>query len=216
MIALILVNKAGVLLLDPTHVRWTQTELLNYVNDGQREIVIYRPDASSKVQIFPLDDSNTMQRLPTEAIRLLDVTRNLGLTGYTPGSPVMEIDRRILDTQIPDWHSSPPQQAIQHFSYNPKTPDIFYVYPRPANSLKVEIIVSVPPTELSSTSSPLSISDIYANALLDYMLYRAFSKDSEYADPAKAAGYYKTFMQSLGVKTTVDAAMTPHQDSVRQ
>lgn len=215
MIALSLITKAGVLLLDPTHVRWPDHELLDYINDGQREVVIYRPDASSKVVLIPLSDTNTRQEIPAAALRLLDITRNMGISGTAPGGPVMLIGRDILDTQIPDWHSADPQDEIQHYTYDPKTPDIFYVYPRPGHSLKVEAIVSVPPTDISSTAGALTISDIYANALLDYMLYRAFSKDSEYADPAKAVGYYKTFMQSLGVKSNVDIAMTPQQRESR-
>jgi len=211
MIAKELTDRAGVLLLDPTHVRWVPTELLDYINDGQREITIYRPDASTSVEVLTLADGNTRQTVPADAIRLLDITRNMGITGSTAGSPVMIIDRVILDTQIPDWHSANPQSEILHYTYDPKTPDIFYVYPRPGNSLKVEAILSVPPEEITSTAGNLTISDIYANALLDYIMYRAFSKDSEYADPQKAVGYYKTFMQSLGVKSQVDVAITPTQ-----
>ena len=52
-------------------------------------------------------------------------------------------------------------------------------------------------------------SEIYSNALLDYIMYRALSKDAEYADPNKAMGYYNAFLQTLGVKTQVDIAVTP-------
>ena len=34
-------------LQDTTNIRWTQTELLNYLNDAQREIALLKPDATS-------------------------------------------------------------------------------------------------------------------------------------------------------------------------
>jgi len=215
MIAKEITDRASVLLLDPTQVRWTEEQLIDYLNDGQREVVIHRPDASTRVEVISLTDGSTRQAVPVDAIRLLDVTRNMGTTGSTPGLPIMQIERNILDTQIPDWHSSTPQTKIKHYTYNARTPDVFFVYPRPGNSVKVEVIVSVPPSNVSSSAAQITISAIYANALLDYILYRCFSKDSEYADPNKAVGYYNAFLQSLGTKTQVDVAMVPKQKDVR-
>jgi len=46
----------------------------------------------------------------------------------------------------------------------------------------------------------INIDDIYANALVDYMLYRAYSKDAEYAGNAqRAVAHYTAFSNSLGV-----------------
>ena len=41
-----LINRAEEILQDTTNVRWSQQTLLNYLNDGQREIVLFRPDAN--------------------------------------------------------------------------------------------------------------------------------------------------------------------------
>jgi len=207
--ALEIINQAAILLLDPTNVRWPHSQLLDYLNDGQKEIVIHRPDASIADDIIILDDGNTRQMIPADSIRLLTVVRNMGQDGTTPGLPIMVVSRDILDTQIPDWHLSEPSTQIKHFIYDPKAPKIFYVFPRPAAGVHIEIITSVPPKKILATGEHISISEIYSNALMDYIIYRALSKDAEYADPNKSAGYYNMFLQTLGVKTQVDMAVTP-------
>ena len=39
-------------LQDTTSVRWTDAELLRYLNDGQREVVNMKPDASALTATF--------------------------------------------------------------------------------------------------------------------------------------------------------------------
>ena len=53
----------------------------------------------------------------------------------------------------------------------------------------------------------ISLDDIYANALLDFILYRAYSKDAEFAANAVRSNAHLTaFGSSLGVKTKIDAS----------
>jgi len=84
-----ILDKAEVLLLDPTNVRWPRNQLLDYLNDGQREVVIYRPDASMEDRVVALVDASTRQTLPANGLRLLDVVRNMGTDGATPGAPLL-------------------------------------------------------------------------------------------------------------------------------
>ena len=66
-------------LQDTANVRWTVTELLNYINDGQREIVNIQPGATathSNVQLV----TGTKQSIPTDGLKLISVLRNM--SGY--------------------------------------------------------------------------------------------------------------------------------------
>jgi hypothetical protein len=57
----------------------------------------------------------------------------------------------------------------------------------------------------SPSSETIKIVDSYANAMLDYMLYRAYSKDAEYAANAqRAMGHYQAMQAALGIKTQTD------------
>jgi hypothetical protein len=48
---------------------------------------------------------------------------------------------------------------------------------------------------------------VYANAVLDYMLYRAYSKDAEATQNAELANaHLKRFVEMLGLKLQADAS----------
>lgn len=65
-------------------------------------------------------------------------------------------------------------------------------------------------------ATPIKLDDIYANVILDYILYRAYSKDAEYAANAtRASLHYQAFTSALGAKTQVDAGNDPRLAVVR-
>ncbi len=90
---------------------------------------------------------------------------------------------------------------------------------RPTALATLEVVFSSVPiahtlSEAELTSAPSSetikIVDSYANAMLDYVLYRAYSKDAEYAaNVQRAQGHYTVMQTALGTKTSVDSAANP-------
>lgn len=207
-----IVDRAGVLIQDATNVRWPESELLDWLNDGQREIVLVRPEAHSTNTAVQLAEG-TKQSIPADGISLLDIVRNMGTDGVTPGNAVRIIDREVLDAQRPDWHTEAAAASVKHYMYDGRNPKNFYVYPpQPAVSQGyVELVYASSPTDCALVDA-IKVDDVYANALLDYILYRAYSKDAEYAANApRAVGHYQAFMQSLGVK--IDSIR--HQDPNR-
>lgn len=214
-----LINTAQTTLLDPSGVRWTKLELLGYLNEGHREVVVLRPDAKVANEVF-VCAASSKQTLPTSGLRLLDVVRN-----YL-GQSIRQIDREVLDNLMPNWHEYPTAgtTTVEHYVYNPLDPKVFYLFPRPTNLARVEIIYSVCPPPITSTQSTLSdlatttigLDDVYANALLNYVLYRAYAKDADFNPNAqKAMTYLQAFQQALGVKTQIDVATTPAADPVK-
>ena len=132
----------------------------------------------------------------------------------------MAIVGRLLEDQgfrvgiiaQPDWHSAEAAAAIKHYVFDIKDPRTFYVYPRPSSAIYVEMSYSILPTECAALTSTIGILAIYSNALLDYIMYRALSADTEYADQPRANQHYNTFLQSLGLKLQVDRAIDPNVD----
>ena len=211
-----IVNRATALLQDATNVRWPEAELVNWLNDGQREIVLIRPDASVTNAPMILTANSTRQTLPAAGIRLLDVVRNMGIDGLTPGNVVRLVTREVLDAQIPTWHVDAGQAAIKHFCNDPRDPKHFYVYPRPhaTTVVQVEVLYSSAPADCALPSvtptAVITLDDVYGNALLDYVLYRAYIKDAEYAaNVQRAEGHYGSFAASLGIKLKTDMATAP-------
>lgn len=211
-----LIDRVNDTLQDSTNVRWPATELLRYLNDAQREIVLLRPEASVSTSTVELTSNETKQTLPTSGVRLLDVTRNMGAVVGTPapGKSIRLISREVLDTQINDWHSATGQTEVKHYMFDPRNPKVFYVYPRTHASTKVcvELVFSSSPTDVALVGSTITLDDIYANAMIDFMLYRAYSKDAEYAANAGyAQQHYQSFLTSLGLKGKTDDSINPNQ-----
>lgn len=205
-------KNAQTILLDRTGTRWPLQELLGWLNMGQLAIVNHRPDALSESKVFNCA-LGTHQVLPAEALRLIDVVRNEG----TSKRPVRKIDRNVLDDQHVDWHDDTnPAQAVDHFTYDDRNPKSFYLYPAPAVNVPIRVVYSVAPpaiviNDFETDATTISIDDTYANPLMDFVLFRAYSKDSTYAGNAERAMMaLQSFNSALGIKTQVDQAMSPN------
>lgn len=194
------------ILQDGTSVRWPVDELIRYLNDGQREVALYRPDALVTNANVTLA-TGSKQSLPANASKLIEVVRNN--SGSSTRS-VRLINREILDAQTPGWHEITAQNEILHYMYDPRDPTVFYVYPPATTSARLDLVYSTYPTDISpvgaggtysQVSGNLSVPDIYGNVIQDYILYRAYTKDSEYAGNAqRAQAHYQTFANALGIE----------------
>lgn len=191
------------ILQDTTGVRWPDTELLRYLNDAQHEVVLHKPDASSDNITMPLV-SGTRQRLPPGALRLLDVVRNVA------GPAVTLLGRGVLDAQRRNWHTQTPTSTIEHYLYDPRDPKTFYVYPPATATARLEVIVSTAPQVITNVNGDVWLDDIYINVLIDYVLYRAYSKDADFAaNLDRALTHYQAFATALGIKTQGDYTFVP-------
>lgn len=206
-----ILNRASIILQDPTNIRWTAAELLDWLNEGQREVVLAKPNASVKNTSKQLA-AGTKQTIPTDGVSLVDVVRNLGTDGSTPGNAIRLVTREILDAQVNNWHAATPAATVKHFTYTPLDPKTFYVYPpQPASGQGyVEIIYSAAPTDAAANGT-ITLDDIYTTALLNYVLYRAYSKDAEYAANTQlATAYYQAFQALLQGKVGAEAVTNPN------
>lgn len=210
-------------ILQDTNVRWPRLELQRWLNESYLSIVLLRPDANAKTGTFTCA-AGTRQQLTSSsggfpsALRLLDVTRNV-LTGSNY-KVVRVVARSVLDDQRPSWHSETQTDNIQHYTYDPRHPKEFYVYPPATNVAQLEVIYADAPGAHTMTESQLDpdngdtetilLDDIYLSPITDWILYRAYSKDAEYgANEQRAVASYQAFTSAVGAKTQVDAAVTP-------
>ena len=200
---------------DNTSVRWPVAELVRYLNDGQREVVLYRPDSMVTNATVALV-SGAKQAIPSTGSKLIDVIRN---TAGTKRSVRMTV-RNILDTQSPNWYNLTGVTEILHYMYDPRDPKVFYVYPPAAASgASVEVVYSAYPTDIaepadgavySAVTGNISLPDIYGNVLADYILYRAYTKDSEYAGNAqRAQAHYAAFQAALTTEMAGTTGVAP-------
>lgn len=208
MLAQSIITKAQAVLQD-TGVRWPLAELLGWVNDGQREIASLRPDAYSASVSFQLAEG-AKQALPVGASRLEDATRNLGADGLTPGASIRVANKRMVDAVEPSWQTRRTASVIQHVMADPREPRVFWVYPPAAGTSYIELLVARTPADVAAASDALLLADEFGNALVDYVLCRAFSKDADFAGNAdRAVLHRRAFDNSLGLKAQADASSAP-------
>lgn len=198
---------------DITSIKWTVDRLVRYLNDGQRDILIHRPDAYNVPHTLALAVGHK-QALPAGGQKLIDVLSN------TAGSKraVTKTQVKTLDAQVRNWRSMTPTLEILHFMYDPREPKSFEVYPPAADGASLEIEYAAVPADIteptagqlySDVTGNISVSDLFANALADYVLYRCHAELSEEAQPARAQAHYGAYLAALGVEAQATAAVAP-------
>jgi hypothetical protein len=214
-------DRARRIIQDESSVRWPLAEWRLWLNDGLREIALLKPTAFSTSVVISLV-AGTYQRQDAY-VKVLHVSRNLKSTQDSPrlgARAIRAVDRDMLDTASPDWHDPQRTRArkeVRNVVFDDNEPMAFYVYPPNDGTGIVEAIVSKIPAGVPLPADPadvenidaydvdVDISDIYSNVILDYMLYRAYSKDAQFAGSAqRAAAYYQQFSNALGISAQTD------------
>lgn len=190
--------------------RWSDTELLTYMSDGQRTMVALSPSITA-VRVVVQLAAGSRQAIPADGHVLLDVVRNMGLDGTSPGRAVRIINRELLDAYRPTWTADPASPTLQNYIFNPIEPTAFYTYPPASGAGFVELLYSQVPPELTATSDPLTIPDLYQTALFYYVMFRAHSKDNDFGSAAQAQNYMALFQSFMGTGRTGDLAESPNQ-----
>lgn len=216
-------TRTTTILQDAGAVRWPLAEQLLWLNDATREIAILKPNATAKTVVISMV-SGTKQTIPTTAQALIQVTRNVVGVGNTPGRVITPIVREVLDAHMPGWHDAtklPYGSIVKHVIDDPFDQNVFYVVPGNDGTGKIEAVVSSLPAEISVPTDPFDIDayttavdvpDIYRNSVIDYVLYRAFSKDMNLAGAAnRAVAHYQQFTNALGVKSQAEAAVNVNE-----
>ena len=197
---------------DKTSIRWPVNEIIRALNDAQREIILYRPDAMVTNATLALV-AGPKQSLPTNGTKLLDITRN------SAGGAMRITNREILDANTPGWYQLPGTLKPVHYMYDIRDPKVFYVYQPALLGASLEIVYSAIPSDIAEVAEGslfdavvgnISVPDIYANAVVDFGLYKIYLKDADYAgNAARAQSHYTMFGNSLGAEFKSLAAFAP-------
>lgn len=205
-----ILDRAELQLHDDTNIRWPLAEGLNWINEGQREIVLLKPDAYSITESLKMV-AGTKQTIPAQGTMLLDVPRNMGTDGTTVGNVVRLVDRRVLDDGQADWHTQDSNVVVKHWVYDPESnPRIFYIWPKSDATNYIEICYSKAPDEIAAVGDVITLDDIYAPVLLNYFLSKAYDKDADFAsNGSRAQKARNEFLQLLGRSDLMEAIHNP-------
>lgn len=173
--------------------RQQNDELIGYVNLGLQEMAVFMPLLFSTIGDMTCTAGKVEQSITFEdAVRLLDVIC------IHNGAPLTIFDRRTLDLFDPTWRTATPGQATQ---WSPKENDplVFYLdKPAPTGQvLDIQYIRN--PGTYALNDSIGDVPESMKSALVDYVVYRAESKDDENVLNARAAAFYSAFKTKIGV-----------------
>ena len=195
---------------DQNRIRWTLARLFDFLTDAMRQTVLIRPDAYSAVEVMHLTPGNTRQSIPADAVRFLSLVRNMGSDGLTPGQPIPVTAREALDASMVTWHQAASGDSIDNYAFNPDTPTIFWVTPPPGANVHVEIEVAKKPATVTSLTNVLPLSEVWAEPLREYTLYRCYSINAASpVDGARATRHLAQFYTALGEEAKAKALRSP-------
>jgi len=194
-----IIGRAQTIFVDTGSTRWPTAECLDWLNAGQVEIATIASESFAQATVVPLI-AGTKQSAPTGTILILRPVRNMGSDGATPGEPIRQVAQKTLDAFRMTWHTDAQNAVTKNFVYDPSVRGTFYVHPPAVAGQKIELMLVPTPTNVAASSNAITIDDMYQNVLLDYILYRGFSKDIEIpGTPQRAAAHRAAFENSLGL-----------------
>lgn len=209
-----IIMAAATTLQDLDGTRWPASELVGYLNDGQRAVLVKRPDQNaSRVAFTPV--AGAVQALPDSAMSMIDVVANA--SGRKRA--ITKVDGKILEAVQRDWQSMTPAAEFVHFIYDLTEPRTFWLYP-PASATPgaVTLLLCLYPANVptpsgaafTSVSGAIALQDRWKDALLHHILYRAYSKDAEYGGNAQlAVSHFELFNAALAGQLQSAAMAAP-------
>lgn len=218
-----ILTRAATVLQDTEHVRWELPELADWLNEAQRAIILAKPSANSVTVALDLLEGTLQSLTEADYLLLLRLPRNLkgAVAPFTGGRAIRPTARDTLDASSPNWHDGDEvtfKAEVRQYIYDEANPREFYVYPGNDGTGKVEAIVSVLPDMIVTTGTEIGayealeigLPEPYAPVILDYILYRAFSKDDIAAEVTRARLHYQAFAQAVGIKVQVERGYSPN------
>jgi len=206
---------------NPSTYRWTDAELLDYVNAAARQIVSLVPEANIVDEIQTITNTIAKQALPTGGIKFIKVLNNVSeADGTTVEGPVRQVEKDALDSYDPDWESDTTLKTLaassdffDHFCHDPRDKKAYYLYPPASGTAYANIQYSGVPTAMTAVSDTIPLDDEYLEAYFTYVTYRALTKESRDTLPSSfRQELWNNFLASLGQKLQADARVSPEQN----
>lgn len=202
-LAQIIIDEAATLLLDKAHRTWSLADLLLYYNEALRATAFVKPDMYT-VDNFLTPAPGVQQNLPSDGIALLDITENAG------GRVVTQVDEGLLEEANRFFPRATPQAEVEHFTADPRAPRRYRVFPPNDGTGSVRVLYGAVPPQANYDTEELPVPDSFQTVLLDFMLSRAYAKNSKRQDLAKASYYRQNWAAALGLKAQAQVAVAPH------
>lgn len=197
-----ILDEAASLLIDKSHRAWPAADLLDYLNEALRTTAFVKPDMYT-VQNFITLAAGVLQNLPDDGVAFVKLTRN------ATGRVITQVDEGLLDEASRFWPAGTQELVVEHFTADPRNPRRFTVFPPSNGASSVEILYGAVPPQIMYPTEELPVPSSYHTAFLNFVLAKAYSKNSKRQDLTKSSGYMAQWGQLLGLKSQSQIAIAP-------
>lgn len=206
------------------YTRWSQDDLLEYLNDAEKMLAFFLPSSYTPTLIYKLV-AGTKQAFPDgtasflsptgsthpKVIEPIKITRNMGADGLTAGALILPIDPKDMDEVMPSWRSTTASANVIHALFDKSVRSRFEVYPPqpPAAQGYIEMVGSAVPSAIvksgDSYDVAINMGDEFIPTLKVYMRFRAYSRDAKSSQPAyaRALDAWNMFLTLVGRKDLI-------------
>lgn len=180
---------------DPNYDTWAKADLLAYLVEGLGAMIPFVPDQFATDTTVDLIDG-AKQPLPFQAIDL--VTPVCNLVAGIPGRAIRRVSLLQLDRSSPTWRSATPDATTRGVAYDEANPRFFYVTPPAISGNHIVVSFIIQPSNLE-LNDDVPVDDVYFDALKNYISFRAYSRDEEYATQSgRAMAHWTAFRVGVG------------------
>lgn len=176
---------------DSVLLRIEDTELLAYFNDGMREVSGLQPAVFNTIGDFECVAGQCDQ-----AVTFPDAQALIKVQCIHGGNVVHEADMKSLDAFLPGWRTATAAAAV-NWMREPGDPLRFFIYPKAPVDQTLDVMYVRNPTVLVLADTITEIPSGYFPAMVDYLVYRAESRDDEHSNSGRAAAHYQAFVAKI-------------------
>ena len=220
-----IINRVSFVTKDLSNVRWSLPELALWLNEAKDLIVAVSSRAAADYYVLTLKEGpqqDLRDAIPDKAwIMLFELVCNVDTANGvdTPtGSTIRRVDRAALDDSYRTWRSQPPTATeVREYTQDARHAYAFTVRPPVAAGTKVYALAAAQPPAcailnsagdaLADPNETFPLAPGFDGPAVDYVLYRAFSKDvNDPASAGRAQTHFQAFQSFVSAESGVYAA----------
>jgi hypothetical protein len=205
-----IISRASKTLSDPNAVAWSNAELLDYLNAGQRAVCHVNRDAYTKVDNVTLT-AGVIQTLPADGLVIVRALYNVG-----SGRAIRHVGFDALNTSLSTWASSTQATDVLEYAADSREWKTFFVNPPNNGTGIIKMMYGAIPPVLTSQTQNIALPDTYDTALWAYVCAMAYAKNTRRQDLQKSAGMMQMFMSLVTAGTAATKASMPDLKQIEQ
>lgn len=198
-------------ILDEAGIDFDDPQMLNLFNLSGRRMVAFQPRVYTRIRNLKLrsGSSQILSAAPPVGLQIIDIIRNMGTDGSTPGRAVRQTDRSFITRYVPTFSTDlvNADSSIWDWWPIPEYPEQFYVHPQSDGNGYIELEqAEVPPDivyDVAGAWRSLTIptSDYYLDGYINGILFQAYDDDTDIpGNTSRSQLYYQRFIMALGLE----------------